>query len=261
MMTEKLQNAINEQITAEMWSANLYLAMSFYMEKEGWCGMSHWLKKQWMEENEHACAMADFVIKRGGKATVDKIDVVPNDFGTPLEVFEQVYKHECRVSEMIDNLVDVASAEKDKATQDFLWETIAFAAFLLENDHLVTLYKGSEYFTHYFCAFYGGGAYLNVTIGISEENAVKLNLVTFFNGFAEIMNIQELLGFCLELLSLDFYNCVHCLNNTLLGYSCRRSAIHWPALLQACSEKLPTKLQNSLNPRNFSQNKFTKFRQ
>ena len=51
MITEKLQNAINEQITAEMWSANMYLAMSFYMEKEGYCGMAHWLKKQWAEEN------------------------------------------------------------------------------------------------------------------------------------------------------------------------------------------------------------------
>ena len=88
MITEKLQNAINEQITAEMWSANMYLAMSFYMEKEGFSGMAHWLKKQWAEENEHACAMADYVIKRGGKAKVDKLDVVPNDFGTPLEVFE-----------------------------------------------------------------------------------------------------------------------------------------------------------------------------
>ena len=121
MITEKLQNAINEQITAEMWSANMYLAMSFYMEKEGFSGMAHWLKKQWAEENEHACAMADYVIKRGGKAKVDKLDVVPNDFGTPLEVFEQVYEHECRVSKMIDALVDVAAAEKDKASQDFLW--------------------------------------------------------------------------------------------------------------------------------------------
>ena len=43
---------------------------------------------------------------------LDKIDVVPNDFGTPLEVFEQVYEHECRVSKMIDALVDVAAAEK-----------------------------------------------------------------------------------------------------------------------------------------------------
>lgn len=121
MITEKLQNAINEQITAEMWSSNLYLAMSFYMEKEGYNGIAAWLKKQASEEKAHACEMASYIIKRGGKAKLDKIDVVPNDFGTPLEVFEQVYEHECRVSKMIDALVDVAAAEKDKATQDFLW--------------------------------------------------------------------------------------------------------------------------------------------
>lgn len=121
MISDKLQKAINEQIVAEMWSANLYLAMSFYLDRKGYCGMAHWMKKQWEEENEHACKMADYVISRGGIAKIDKIDVVPNDFGTPLELFEQVYKHECRVSEMIDKLVDVAASEKDKATQDFLW--------------------------------------------------------------------------------------------------------------------------------------------
>jgi ferritin len=121
MITEKLQNAINEQITAELWSANLYLAMSFYMDKEGYPGMAHWLKKQWHEETGHACELAGYVINRGGQAKLDKIDVVPNDFGTPLEVFEQVYKHECRISGLIDKLVDVAAAEKDKATQNFLW--------------------------------------------------------------------------------------------------------------------------------------------
>ena len=103
MISEKLQNAINEQITAEMWSANLYLSMSFYFEKEGFSGF------------------ADYIIKRGGVAKVDKIDVVPSGWGTPLEVFEHVYKHECHVSKMIDELVSVASAERDNATQDFLW--------------------------------------------------------------------------------------------------------------------------------------------
>lgn len=121
MITEKLQNAINLQITAEMWSSNLYLAMSFYMEKEGYPGMAAWLKKQSSEENQHACAMASYIIKRGGKAKLDKVDVVPNDFGTPLEVFEQAYAHERRISKMIDMLVDIAAEEKDKATQDFLW--------------------------------------------------------------------------------------------------------------------------------------------
>lgn len=121
MISEKLQNAINEQITAEMWSANLYLSMSFYFEKEGFSGFANWMKKQSQEDLEHAYVMADYIIKRGGVAKVDKIDVVPSGWGTPLEVFEHVYKHECHVSKMIDELVSVASAERDNATQDFLW--------------------------------------------------------------------------------------------------------------------------------------------
>ena len=121
MITEKLQAAINEQITAEMWSSNLYLAMSFYLDAAGYPGMASWMKKQSEEELEHAYDMASYVTKRGGRALVSAIDAVPNEFGTPLEVFEQVYAHECKVSALIDALVDVASAEHDKATQDFLW--------------------------------------------------------------------------------------------------------------------------------------------
>ncbi|MFV0589664.1 ferritin [Bacteroides reticulotermitis] len=121
MISEKLQNAINEQITAEMWSSNLYLALAFYFEQEGFTGIAQWVQKQSQEELEHAYEMADSIIKRGGTAKVDKIDVVPNGWGTPLEVFEHIYEHECHVSKLIDKLVDVAAAEKDKATQDFLW--------------------------------------------------------------------------------------------------------------------------------------------
>lgn len=121
MISGKLQNAINAQITAEMWSANLYLSMSFYLKKEGYDGFASWMMKQSQEELEHAYALADYVIKRGGEAKVDKIDVVPQEWNNPLEVFENVYKHECHVSKLIDELVNIASEEKDKASQDFLW--------------------------------------------------------------------------------------------------------------------------------------------
>ena len=40
ILSRKLSDALNEQINMEMWSSNLYLAMSFYMEKDsdraGW---------------------------------------------------------------------------------------------------------------------------------------------------------------------------------------------------------------------------------
>ena len=121
MISEKLQDAINGQISRELWSANLYLSMAFYFDMEGFNGFANWMKKQSQEETEHAYAMADYLIKRGGKARVGKVDIVPEAWKSPLEVFEQVYEHECKVSRWIDELLDLAIAEGDKATQDFLW--------------------------------------------------------------------------------------------------------------------------------------------
>ncbi len=124
MITTKLQNAINDQITAELWSSNLYLQMAFHLEAEGWDGFAHWMYKQAEEEKEHALDMAHYLMSRGGQAKVDKIDVVPEGWGSVLEIFEHVYKHECHVSELINKVVDLASAEKDKATQDFYWKYV-----------------------------------------------------------------------------------------------------------------------------------------
>lgn len=121
MISDKLQKAINDQITAELWSANLYLSMSFYLKKEGYDGCAVWMKKQSQEELQHAYDLADYVSKRGGVAKVDKVDVVPQEWEGVLEVFENVYEHECEVSKLIESLVKVASEEKDMASQDFLW--------------------------------------------------------------------------------------------------------------------------------------------
>ena len=82
----QIAEAINEQIVAEMWSANLYLSMSFYLQREGYDGCATWMKKQSQEELEHAYDMANYVIKRGGVAKVDKIDVVPQEWNGVLGV-------------------------------------------------------------------------------------------------------------------------------------------------------------------------------
>lgn len=125
MISQKLQDAINAQIVAEMWSANLYLSMSYFFAAKGYEGFASWMKAQAREENDHADMLAQYVMKRGGQAKVGAVDAVPQEWASPQDVFEHVYKHECHVSELIDKLVDVASAEKDKASQDFLWDLYA----------------------------------------------------------------------------------------------------------------------------------------
>lgn len=121
MISEKLQDAINEQINMEMWSSNLYLSMSMYFAKEGLPGFATWTKTQSLEEMSHAYMMMDYIIKRGGEVVIKEVGDVPCRWLTALDVFQSIYKHECHISQLIDKLVDVASTEKDKASQDFLW--------------------------------------------------------------------------------------------------------------------------------------------
>ena len=121
MISEKLQEALNGQIVAEIWSANLYLSMAFYFDKEGFNGFANWMKKQSEEEMAHAFTFASYIIKRGGTAKLGQINAVPQTWESPLTAFENAYRHECKVSAMINDLLDLAIKEGDKATQDFLW--------------------------------------------------------------------------------------------------------------------------------------------
>ncbi len=123
-MTEKLQKALNEQITAEIWSANLYLSMSFFLMREGYDGFAHWMKKQSNEEINHAIQIAEYMVKRHAIPKIDKVDVVPQNWGNAKEAFEDAYKHECHVSKIIDLLIKIAAEEQDNATQQFLWEFV-----------------------------------------------------------------------------------------------------------------------------------------
>ena len=127
ILSRNLSEAFNAQVNAEMWSSNLYLSMSVYFQKAGLNGFAHWMKKQAAEELEHAHKLIDYALDRGGDITIGQINVVPTGWGNPLEVFEHVYKHECYVSELIDKLVDIAEADKDHASRDFLFWSSFFS--------------------------------------------------------------------------------------------------------------------------------------
>jgi len=118
--TTKLTDAFNGQIQAEMWSANMYLSMSVYFQDMGLTGCAHWMKKQWQEELEHATKLIDFGLQRGGAIKISSVDAVPTEWESPQAVFEKVLNQELLVSKSIDDLMDLAVAENDKATQEFL---------------------------------------------------------------------------------------------------------------------------------------------
>ena len=120
MLSEKVINAINEQIKHELFSAYLYLSMSAHFETAGLGGFAVWTRKQAEEETEHAMKLFDYAIDRGGRVVLQAIDQPPVEFGTPLAVFEAVLAHEQKVTSLIHNLYALALEEKDYPTQVML---------------------------------------------------------------------------------------------------------------------------------------------
>ena len=119
MIKVELQNIINDQITAELWSSNLYLQMSYFLKHQGWEGFAHWMLMHSNEERRHATRMADYLIERGGKVKINMVNLVPEGWGSVLEVFEHSYKQECMVSNMINKIVLHAIEQQDFATENF----------------------------------------------------------------------------------------------------------------------------------------------
>jgi len=115
-ISTKMQNAINGQVRFELFSAYVYLSMSAHCEAEGWSGCAHWLRLQWKEEVGHATRLLNYVLRRGGRVTLEGIDKPSSKFGPLLQMFEQVLEHEQSVTERIHKLVDQAQAEKDHAS-------------------------------------------------------------------------------------------------------------------------------------------------
>ena len=120
MLSDKMQDALNGQIVAETYSAYLYWSMAAYFESVNLSGFARWMKAQAREELVHAAKFFDFVVERGGRVTLDAIDAPPTEWDSPLAAFEHAYEHEQKVTGLINNLVDMAVAQRDHATRNFL---------------------------------------------------------------------------------------------------------------------------------------------
>jgi ferritin len=117
MFSQKLQQTFNEQINHEMASAYLYLSMAAYAHSMGLPGFAHWLEFQYKEEQGHAMKLYKFVNERGGKVELFAIAQPASDFKSPAHLFEEVLKHERKITALINRLYETAIEEKDYAAQ------------------------------------------------------------------------------------------------------------------------------------------------
>ena len=120
MLSTKLHAAINDQINAELWSAYLYLSMSLDAEAKGLKGVANWFYVQWLEEQDHARILMNYLNSRDAKVELKPIEAVQTEWGSVLEMFQKTLEHEKVVTSLINNLAAIAAEDRDFASSNML---------------------------------------------------------------------------------------------------------------------------------------------
>ena len=120
MLGTKIQDAFNEQMNAEFHSSFLYLSMSAYLQALNLKGIAHWMRLHAQEEHAHAMKFFDFINHRGGEVRLVEVAAPSAKWDSPLAALEAASRHECKITTDINELVDLAAAQKDHASHAFL---------------------------------------------------------------------------------------------------------------------------------------------
>jgi len=116
MLSEKVREALNKQMNAELYSGYLYVSMSAYFEDADLPGFAHWMRAQAQEELLHAMKFYRYLVDKDARVTTLAIDQPAVEWASPLAAFQHAYEHEQKVTGLINNLVELAMAERDYAT-------------------------------------------------------------------------------------------------------------------------------------------------
>lgn len=120
MISNSIEQKLNEQIQKEFYSAYLYLSMEAYFASENLDGFANWFRVQAQEERDHAMLIFDFINHVGGRVALKQIDAPQVEFGSVEEVLDLSLKHEQFVTRSIYDIVELALEEKDHKTGAFL---------------------------------------------------------------------------------------------------------------------------------------------
>ena len=120
MISDAINNIINEQINKEFYSGYLYLSMSAYLRELGLFGFASWTKHQAKEEVEHGLKLFDYLIERNSFVTLKQIKTPEFEFNGIVSIFNHIYEHEKCITSSVMKIAKTAEEVCDRTTLAFI---------------------------------------------------------------------------------------------------------------------------------------------
>src|SRR3954451_264201 len=107
-LSEKIQSALNAQMTKEAHASQIYLSYGAWANSEGFDGIANFLFRHAQEERNHMMKILEYILKRGGVVRVTAIAAPPSDPANMNDCFEKVFKHEVENTQSIYGVVNLS---------------------------------------------------------------------------------------------------------------------------------------------------------
>src|ERR671924_1185033 len=120
LTSQKVIDAINEQIGYEFSAELQYYAIAAHFAAEALPQLSQHFFQQAEEEKGHALRFIKYVVDAGGRVVIPAIDAPKSRFASAEEAIKLSLDQEVQVTHQINALVELARAENDFITINFL---------------------------------------------------------------------------------------------------------------------------------------------
>ena len=120
VLNAQVENALNQQINAELYASYLYLSMSTWLEHADLPGFAAFMRTQSQEEYDHGLRFLKHIEDRDGFVRLLPIEAPPTEFDSVEDIVAQSLAHEQHVSVLINDVYRVAVENGDYAAQMML---------------------------------------------------------------------------------------------------------------------------------------------
>jgi ferritin len=120
LLKQPVVEAINQQVIEELSAEAQYIAIAFYFDRETLPELSKYFHAQAIEEHMHAMKLMQYLNDVGSVAIMPATKAPKNHFEAAVEAVQLALSQELKVTEQINNLVDVAIKQNDHLTRQFL---------------------------------------------------------------------------------------------------------------------------------------------
>ncbi|MDR2723902.1 MAG: ferritin [Holosporaceae bacterium] len=117
---KRIHELLNKQISEEFSSAYLYLAMAGVLKDMGLDGCAGWFRKRSEEKLLQGIKILSHMQERSTKVKLMPIAAPKQEWRAPIHIFEEMLRHEQKITISINATYEVANVEKDYQTQCFI---------------------------------------------------------------------------------------------------------------------------------------------